>query len=326
MIAAVLLFALPRAQYSAQFLASFTGDKYSRQWVSGIQILDTGEIAGFKCDFVGVHGEDFAGKPFVISQGKTIWLPLGKGEYGHVRAAGRNLLAGDVDIDSQNYPAQWTPDPSAGWAKAKLTLLSKEPGYTVAVSPDNTVWMQVGKRLTAATGGHHSLEVDRVDVMGIDNMGRIFGNSYKGLGEGMRRVGQQPVVYAKGEWTPLPVGDEEWSVIRDVSSAGLAVGVCGDRAAVWRDGKLTLLPGSNSAAVAVNSSGVVVGAAYGGASQPSRGVVWDGSTRIELPSVGPEQGEISAEAINRVGEIAMIWRGRSQSRLYLVTSTGKGSK
>ncbi len=306
--------------YTADQIVSFPkGDRgitAPYTWVT--VLLDDDTVAGYHADDTGVHGESFLAKPFAVSMGKLSWLPLGVVEYGHVFGGAGNALVGDVaPLQGDGHPSMWKPDPAAGWSKASLTVLTKESGWAALIAPNGAIWIKVGKRWRALPGGSSLVDEEHFDLYGVDQAGRIFGNLYDGYGEGYNRLGEKPSMLANSKWIPLPT-DNGSSTIAQVNRKGVAVGMAGNRAAMWVEGKLVYLETPKcrwSQAQSINDRGEIAGQFNVG--QESHACVWKNGRMVDLIDAAPGVKLESAPRINSSGAIvAETSRGE---KLFLLT-------
>lgn len=318
LIAAVFAGQSPTTYDATLVLAMPTRGIGSRTWIGGVTLADEGTVAGNTCDSVGVHGETLFAKPFVWSRGVLHTLPLGKAQYGHVVAGNAKMLVGDVIIDYLDHPATWTPDPEAGWSKARLTVLPELEGRAMAVTDGGTVWVAGSDAvLRWERGKWSSFHFGQFYVEGLDARGRFYGNRFEGYGEGMSPLNTQASVRDGFEWVPLaPKTEISW--LSAVNAGGTAVGRVGPRAVLWKGGATIYLFGSEvpwSEARAINGSGQVVGEFRTG--DTLHAYVWRSGRLQDLWTAHPD-GLREAVAVSDAGTIVAKAEKDDQTRLYLL--------
>lgn len=317
MVALTLIASQP--VYTSTLIFSQASDQLS-PYVRADVILDDGTVGGFYCESTGAHGETVLGKPFVCANGKTVWLRLEKGKYGHVYATDGSSMLGDVDIDSRNYPARWTPDPKKGWQAAKMALLSKAPGSVVAGSKTG-FWVRDGEINRLIEGSKEKeLRLGPFMLRGVDAKERCFGLRYNGLGLGGMPMQAQPMVFDGKAWTRLPkTGGVPW--LQAVNPAGVAIGFDENRAVVWDHGIKRTLPSPTesraSYAWAINEAGDVVGELdWLGR---THACIWRKDKLVDLHAFLPAGTQSSeAVAISQSGRIVVRVADHHQQRLFLL--------
>jgi probable HAF family extracellular repeat protein len=295
-------------------------------------------LAGSLTEFFGLHGEKNHGKPFVWSQGKVYQLPLGKSKWGHVLAGNEHLLVGDVLLDDWNYkPATWTPDPKLGWAKARLRIFTSGPGRARVLGKEDEKWVQdyEGDIRCLRNGAWQSYSMGKFQMVGIDKLGRIFGNVYRAYGQG-ERLEKPRAAFFSPQIPTLRFLSEEGFILTAVNRGGDAVGfkgekymlpvVEGTRAVKWTGESMTFLfdvtKDKNgwtepSKAQAINESGTVVGS--WSESETTHAFVWKDGMRVSLLDAVIGVKLERAAAINDRGQIAAVAYSDNGSSLYLLS-------
>lgn len=161
-------------------------------------------------------------------------------------------------------------------------------GYALSLSTNVTtalVWKQEQFKELGVSGFTSSV------AYGLNNSDMIVGSVFKSPEDGPR-----PVIWNGETSTLLPtMGDRGWAF--DINDAGVIVGSVdvpnvGTQAAVWTDGKLSVLqsPGALSTeASAIDDDGVIYGLAYMLESSGSVPVRWENGVMSTLPiNFGPD--------------------------------------
>lgn len=340
MIGLALLALAQSGGYKTTLVFDSPKESFGRPYVVANVLTDQNLVAGFYCESTGHHGETTLSKPFAWHKGKLIWLPLGKGEYGQVAAGNDQVLIGEILLSYDRVPAKWTPDPVAGWRKPKLTLLGKE-GRAVAISKTGDIWVATQSGVSAVSkGGKRNYPVKQFDIVGVDGHGRVWGNSYRGIGFGGYRT-RQAASRLEGK-SIRKVSD--LFVLTAINSGGAGAG---DRQvydsspnssypaltgpAILTDGKVVPIPVPDSRfsrAGGINEHGDVIGYFNVGTNRKNPkagesfhnvGFVYSKGKVHELPA--PAIGVIgfSPTVINGNGAIVGSSDVRDGTRLYLMT-------
>lgn len=297
-----------------------------QSYVNCTVLTDQETVAGFTCAFTGHHGETFAGKPFVWTQGKFVKLPLlPKAEYGHVYGGNDRVLLGSVAIDYRNRPVKWGPDPKVGWLKPVVTQISSIEGSATHIGPDGAIWIQNGNQLIGNVKDGRWLPVNfgKFALAGFDARGKMYGYKFNGLSFGNRPTGTTPGWYFSETWHELPVikpseNDFMENALEAVNPAGVAVGNCQDQLAIWQDGKVTLPLRDKfrwSFASDIGSSGAVLGTGAIADINGEMVFLWKDGKLTDLTRVVPGIKLGYANKVNRHGAIAAWGLKKSGEKL-----------
>ena len=140
------------------------------------------------------------------------------------------------------------------------------------------------------------------DETALGVTGRALNRKATVIGIGMGDSGPAALRSRGKELRPLPA-DEQPSVAHAVNDDDVIVGSVGNRAAMWADDELVLLPEFGDAfttAYGINVDMQIVGSVDSGANS-SQALLWDGDEVTELPSLGGPASR--AVAISRDGTI-----------------------
>lgn len=330
---AALLMALPGGNYNATLIL-----KEDKRTVRKVFFAGEDTLAGYVCESYGMHGEDNHGKPFVWSKGKLYRLPLGKSKWGHVLAGNDHLLVGDVVDDDWVYrPVAWTPDAKSGWAKSHLKIVSSKRGRARIVGSDDEIWVQndEGGIRRLRDRNWVSFTPGKFDMVGVDDLGRLYGNVYSSRGEGGRLEKTAVALFDPSDSNLKMISGQGFS-LSAVSGAGEFVGqkapkmtyplLEGERAVMWQGNTKTYLIDlrtnkdgwtESDAALAMNARGAAVG--YWCHGKTRRGFVWENGAFADLYDAVEEVHISDALAINDLGQIAASADYKDGSSLYLLS-------
>lgn len=268
---------------------------------TSVVLLDDGTIAATwrEKGMVGVHGEVFFAKPFVWDGKAQVALPLLKDGWGTVIHGRNGVLVGYVLDEYSERPCMWTPDAKDGWKKPVLTILDDKQGWAPWVGADGRVWISDSNDVASWDKGKMTrFKLGRFDLVGTSKDGKMFGNKYGGLGQGVSRLNQVPGYFEGGKWTMLAERGEVVAVNDD----GIAVGRLGGNAVVWKEGKQTIIsvPGAEfGEALDVRSDGVVVWTAR--IDSKSRVFLWRDGKSTDISGYG--FSDFADVAMNDTGQV-----------------------
>jgi hypothetical protein len=195
----------------------------------------------------------------------------------------------------------------------------------MAIGPDRKIWIRTPDGLASWTNGKiERWKQEKFDLVGVDEKGRLFGNTYLGLAPGFRRSRQQAVVGRPDHWTKLhPKGSWSWLVA--VNRKGVAVGSSYDNrsgAFKWDERGSSSLDNAGDSVTprAINNGGDIAGSLTKGSEWWAS--LWVKGKRIDISGVVPGQRFFEAVGINDTGQILASASG-NPPRFYLLTPKGR---
>jgi probable HAF family extracellular repeat protein len=293
-----------------------------------VVLTEKGLVAGYWYNHVPPgHGGATLATPFVFQGGKTIALPTGDGEHGHVLAGNDTMLVGDVDSTTGKgwLPAIWTPDPVKGWAKAHLRVPTDDPGRIRWLSADGTAWIVRSGEIVRWKGSsrvNEPFKVTKFDFLAATASGELFGTRYSAVGFGPSRMDERAGYYKAEVWHELI--PSQTSYVQDVSLGGavlIEVSTPKPRSMLYRRGKLQELPlESEGGAIGISRSGDVAGYTQT-TNGDRRACLWIDGTRFDISRAIKGLTLESANAVNDRGLIlaGASKEGWAQDRLFLLT-------